>query len=361
MILPRLPHRRRWLVAGLVVASMVVITIDLQGGGSTATMRSRVQDAFSPVQRAADRVFSPVGDWIDGVTRAGELKDENTRLREALAQSLVEQARVSEIEKENAELRAQLDLPGVDETIERVAAQITTFDASPYEDGVVLNKGTDAGIREGMPVLSSEGLIGRVAVVSSRTATVVLLHDPLFGVGVKLGDSDKAGILEGTGDPEKLRLVGIGSLVDVRQGEEVYTSGTDVSRFPPGILVGTVSGFSTAPGATTQDIEVLPVLELTRLKFVQVLLWPPDPDRVTAATGTPVNPETGPVGTGDAPTSVTLGAGGPAAPLAATTSTTPAAPTPTTLLDLTPARGTAVDPPLTRPPGAEDVNPDDAP
>ncbi len=353
-------------MAALVVASMIVITIDLRGGGSTATMRSRVQDAFSPLQRAADRVFSPVGDWIDGVARAGELKDENTRLREALAQSLVEQARVSEIEKENAELRAQLDLPGVDDTIERVAAEITTFDASPFEDGVVLNKGTDDGIREGNPAVSSEGLIGRVGAVSRSTATVLLLHDPQFGVGVKLGDSDKAGVLEGTGDPEKLRLVGIGSLVDVRLGEEVYTSGTDVSRFPPGILVGTVSGFRTAPGATTQDIDVLPILEVTRLKFVQVLLWPPDPDRVPSATVDPASPGTESGESGDDPASGSSASGssvtgGTSTPPAATASTTRPAPATTTTVDLRPASGTAVDPPLTRPAGAQDVNPGDAP
>jgi rod shape-determining protein MreC len=274
----RRSHRQRLLLAGLVVTSLVVVTADLRDTGGVGFLRNTVQDGLAPIQSLADRAFSPVGDWIDGVARAGSLKDENQRLREELARSQVNQASVEDLQARYDELRKieQISAPA---DAARIVAEVTRPDASDFEWFVWLNKGTSSGIHQGMPVLSSDGLIGRVAEVSDATAKVLLLIDPDSGVGVKLqgvqGEGAGEGVVHGIGAREKLSLTGVAAGTPVSVGQTVLTTGLDESRFPPDLVVGTVKSFKTKPGATTMDIEVAPIVDPARLKFVAVIVWPP--------------------------------------------------------------------------------------
>jgi rod shape-determining protein MreC len=274
----RRSHRQRWLLAGLVVTSLVVVTADLRDTGGIGTLRSAVQDGLQPIQSLADKAFSPVGDWIDGVGRAGSLKDENDRLREELARSQVDRASVEDLQARYDELR-KLNEISAPADADSIVAEVTRPDASDFEWFVWLNKGTDAGIHQGMPVLSSDGLVGRVAEVSDATAKVLLLIDPDSGVSVKLqgveGQGQGEGVARGVGDRERLDLTGVAAGTPVQVGQTVLTTGLDKSRFPPDLVVGTVQSFKTKPGATTMDIQVTPIVDPFRLKFVTVVVWPP--------------------------------------------------------------------------------------
>jgi rod shape-determining protein MreC len=274
----RRSHRQRWLLGGLVVTSLVVVTADLRDTGGVGFLRSSVQDGLAPIQNLADRAFSPVGDWIDGVGRAGSLKDENDRLREELARAQVDQARNEDLQARYDELR-KLDQISAPADAARITAEVTRVDASDFEWFVWVNKGTSDGIHQGMPVLSSDGLVGRVADVSKSTAKVLLLIDPDSGVGVKLqgveGQGAGEGVVRGTGAREELDLTGVAAGTPVQVGQSVLTTGLDASRFPPDLVVGTVRSFKTKPGATTMDIQVTPIVDPARLKFVAVVVWPP--------------------------------------------------------------------------------------
>jgi rod shape-determining protein MreC len=276
----RRSNRQRWLLAGLVVTSLVVVAADLRDTGGVGVLRDGIQDGLAPVQSLADRAFSPVGDWIDGVGRAGSLKDENERLREELARAQVDKAQVDDLAARYDELR-RLNEIAAPADAKKITAEITRADASDFEWFVWLDKGTNAGIHQGMPVLSSNGLVGRVADVSDATAKVLLLIDPDSGVSVKLqgvpGQGAGEGVVRGTGSREALDLTGVATGTPVQVGQTVLTTGLDGSRFPADLVVGSVKSFRTKPGATTMDIQVTPIVDPAHVKFVAVLQWPPTP------------------------------------------------------------------------------------
>jgi cell shape-determining protein MreC len=118
-----------------------------------------------------------------------------------------------------------------------------------------------------------------VADVSDSTAKVRLLIDPDSGVGVKLLGLPETGggegVIEGIGERDTLRLTGVAAGTQVEVGQTVVTHGADESRFPPDLVVGTVKSFDTAPGATTMDIEVTPIVDPFHVKFVAMFEWPP--------------------------------------------------------------------------------------
>jgi rod shape-determining protein MreC len=266
--------RHRFLLLLLVLTSVTIITIDVRGGGSGVleSVRSTARDAFAPVQTAADKVFSPVGDFFGGITRYGHLKAENARLRRDLAAARGASSTAGDANRERQDLLKQAHLSFAND-IATVPARVVATSPSNFELTVQIDRGTGAGLAKGMPVVTGAGLVGRLVEVSQERATVLLMTDPSFNVGIRFSGSGDVGVARGQGtrQPLPVDLIDVG--VKVAPQEVVVTSGLQGSVFPPGIPAGTVRTAHTPPGALQQNITIDPVADLRRLEFVKVLVW----------------------------------------------------------------------------------------
>ncbi len=146
--------------------------------------------------------------------------------------------------------------------------------------GAKVDKGADAGIRVGMPVVTGAGLVGRIVEVGADRASVQLVTDPEFRVGVRLVTSQRFGTASGQGAGRDL-LVDTGiepgeDDADIPDVEIVTTSGIDDrSSFPALIPVGRVSRVREANGGLTVELFIEPLADLDELSFVDVLLTSP--------------------------------------------------------------------------------------
>src|SRR5439155_25655442 len=113
---------------------MTIITIDVRGGGSGVleSVRSTARDAFAPVQTAADKVFSPVGDFFGGITRYGHLKSENARLRRQLADARGASNTARDAIRERQDLLRQENLSFASD-IKTVPARVVASSTSIFE------------------------------------------------------------------------------------------------------------------------------------------------------------------------------------------------------------------------------------
>jgi rod shape-determining protein MreC len=155
-----------------------------------------------------------------------------------------------------------------------VAARVVDTTASNFEVSVQIDRGTDAGVGVGMPVVAGQGLVGRVVGVSSSRATVLLETDPSFSVGVRL-PTGEAAVAAGTGRNHTMRVDLVDPGIKLNGGDVLFTSGLQLERFPPGIPVGRVRAARQVPGALQQAVSVDPAVDLQRLEFVKVLQWSP--------------------------------------------------------------------------------------
>ena len=241
-------------------------------------VRSKVSDAFSPLQRATHAALRPIGNFLTGALDYGSLKRENERLRQELAQQQSEAA-TAQAEQQDAEQvlhNYQLD-KGVLGSIPFASVQIIQAGSSNFDNTVTINKGTDAGIAVGQPVLAAGGLVGTVVSTSSRIATVELVSDPNFRVGVSLSGGN-TGSAAGAGRllPMKVDVVSTDHSPPQEQvGQIVVTSGLAMERFPKGIPVGKVSKVVTIPGAIEPEIDLQPVVDPTSISYLDVALWSP--------------------------------------------------------------------------------------
>lgn len=278
MAVYRRSHRGRYVVAVLVLGALTLVTVDARssGRGFTSDVRAKVGDVFTPLQRATHAVLAPVGNFITGAASYGALERENQRLRNQLASLQSQKAQAAAEQAAAEQVLAEQNLPFVS-GIPRVTVEVIDAGSSNFENSLTVNKGTSSGLAAGQPVVSAGGLVGTVASVSSKTATVVLLTDPSFTVGVKLAGGN-VGTATGAGRGRPLRVDVITTAQSppaMSKGQTVVTSGLDAEKFPPNIPVGRVASVSKPPGATEPDITLSPLADLGSLTYLQVLLWSP--------------------------------------------------------------------------------------
>lgn len=277
MAVYRRTARPRFTLLLVVLTSITLLTLDQRGGGGgvIGTVRHAARDAFAPVQDAADAVFSPVGDFVQGALHYGDVEAENARLRQQLAERDGRVLAAADAQRERRLLLDQQDLPFAGD-IPTVAGRVVVAADGRFAQTIEIDIGRDAGIAPGMPVVSGAGLVGRVVDASRRRASVLLITDAGSSVGVRLPAGDIA-LAAGRGSGSLLRVELVEPATEVKPGDVLVTSGLQQSAFPPGIPVARVKAATSAAGALEQDVTAEPVTDLRRLALVKVLQWSPRP------------------------------------------------------------------------------------
>lgn len=278
MAVYRRSTRTRYVLGVLVLAALTLVTIDARssGTGITSDVRAKVREAFAPLQQATHSALQPIGNFLTGTIDYGSLRRENQRLRDQLAALQQQSLQAAAAQAAAGQLFATENLPFVG-SIPTVSVAVIDNGFSNFENSVTIDKGTASGIAVGQPVVASGGLVGSVAAVSARAATVLLLTDPTFAVGVRLGPVN-VGTAQGAGRNAPLHVT-----VDttsqkpptVTKGQKIVTSGLDLEKFPPYIPVGQVASVSSPPGAAEPTITLAPFVNVDQLAFLQVLIWTP--------------------------------------------------------------------------------------
>jgi rod shape-determining protein MreC len=276
--LTRRTHRPRYTVVILLVAALIIITLDFRGGFDTVlgSIKDGAQDVFSPIQSGVSAVFRPIGNFFEGAVHYGSLKTENAKLRS-------ENTRLRATESEGSALQAQLHDISTQEHllfgpgVPTVMAQVEGNTPSNFQDVIVLGKGRNAGIKVGNPVVNGEGLVGRVIDVSHYQSRVLLISDPSSQIGVTFSSQGNLAVVSGEGAGKGLTVSGIFPNETVTTGQAMITAGVSDSLYPKDLPVGTVTSVSWHQGQLQQRVTLAPVVDLSHLDVVSVLRWTPTP------------------------------------------------------------------------------------
>lgn len=150
-----------------------------------------------------------------------------------------------------------------------VAASVIGRDPSPFLRYIIIDKGSDDGLLRGMPVVTAQGLAGRVDAVIANAARVQLINDPGSAVNVQLSASRTEAILTGsiTGDIQ-LEMVPLD--ITLESGEVVLTSALG-GAYPSGILIGQVVSVRRLETDLFQTAAVQPAVDFSSLRAVLVV------------------------------------------------------------------------------------------
>lgn len=273
MALSRRTGRSRLTLALLVLTSVALLTLDFRDAGPVESARRVAASVFSPLRGAAETATEPIADVWNGITSYGDLEAENERLRAQIEEMEGQAILAEDATKQLRELLSQQELSWI-EDVPTTTARVVAGPASNFSHTIDVDKGSDDGIAEGMPVVNGAGLVGRVIQVTGARSTVQLITSPDFKVGVKLLPDGTLGTATGQGRGEDLLVdLPLPADANVPRGRVLTTSGADRSAFPASIPLGRVQSTQESPGGLTLDLIVRPAADTTELGFVTVLLW----------------------------------------------------------------------------------------
>lgn len=274
--------RRRILDYGLAALCVLIPAIILHAGlrqpSDLNGFDRAVLRVSAPLQAGASWIIEGFGSlwgdyvWLVDVEEENdELRAENTKLQHELAV-----ARRLSTDTEVLEKLVGLKRRTAAET---VAARVISSTANSFFRvlRIRLDRGEDE-LRDGLPVIDENGLVGRVHKAFGTYADVLLLSDPQSSIAVVVPRSGAQGVLTGLGSDESYgcRVEYLDREKEVAVGDLVVTSGLG-GELPAGIPVGKVSAVTTKEYGRYQEIEVEPAVDYGRLRSVLVLLAPPPP------------------------------------------------------------------------------------
>ena len=253
------------------------IAISLAGIGILALALS---GTFSSFSRWITAPLTAVQTWVSGQYQGvetflsasqdiREIRQQNTELE---AENARMQAQIVELQQQLVEfeiLSALLEFARANPEYQYIGASVIGRDPSPFLNYIIINRGSDDGLRRGMPVVTQNGLAGRVVQVTASGARVSLITDPVTRINVRVEPSRSAAVLTGsiTGD---ITLEQIPQDADVQPGNLILTSGLG-GNYPAKIIVGQVTSVRSRENDLFQSASVQPVTDFSDLSIVLVI------------------------------------------------------------------------------------------
>ncbi|NNN21365.1 MAG: rod shape-determining protein MreC [Acidimicrobiales bacterium] len=301
----------------MVLISVTVITLAYRGPVQryVAKIQNATADALSPLQKDVSSALSPVGNIISGSIHYRQALQDNQELRDEIAKLKAEHLSDANLAQRLQELSALENIPFVG-SLQTITAQVVDIGPSNFESTMTLDQGSHSGVAVGMPVVSNDGLVGRVISTSAFTSSVLLINDPTSNIAVEINHPINTlptttstttasssttttisspnqttttttplpttslapptlAIASGEGNGHDLVLSLVPNGVEIKQNDIVTTATLQGGIFPAGIPIGLVSNDSQKAAALQQSITVRPLANLNSIDYVSVIEWLP--------------------------------------------------------------------------------------
>lgn len=321
----------------VLIASVAILLSDRREAFDT--------DAYGNPRTMSDRILAPVGDalstpgrltgqGVDGVRGYFFAVSENRRLRAELDNMRQWRDVAIALRDTNERYRTVLGLR-TDPPIPMATARIVTDSRGPFANSRLANSGSEKGIKPGNPVMSENGLVGRIVGVADGVSRVLLLTDAASRTPVMIDRTNSRAILTGDGGPNP-KLEYLRGQDPVKSGDRVLTSG-DGGVFPRGLPVGVaVKGLDgrwrvvlASDKAPVDFVRILLFEDFTQVADTRRLQHTtPPPPTPGATTLPPVAPAATPTAPAPTPTTAAVAASAPATPAPKTVTPAPKTTTP---------------------------------
>ncbi len=264
-----------------IIAIIVLISACLIG---LAVLTTEQRDDLSFGEKALRRIASPfqhgissmtegIDNFFGAFTHYDELKAENEALKLEIQQLSLENNNLLEAEMENIRLKQMLSFKdNTKNQYNLAAAKVIAENNNNLQHMIVLDKGSEEGIKNNMMVINHLGLIGRVVNVLENSCEVVLITDRQSAVGARIWETrETLGVVEGLGSENgSLRLIHMPHDADIEVGDKIVTNGLD-GIFTANVPIGTVSAISDEAGGLTKQATIAPYVNFYRLEEVFIV------------------------------------------------------------------------------------------
>lgn len=203
-----------------------------------------------------------------------KLKEDNENLKKEIKELEYKLLEIETLEADNENLREKLEIKERYNHFKLVYADIVIKNYDNFEETFVINKGSEDGIKEKQTVITKDGLLGYISVVSKRTAVVTTILDPNVSVGVEIASVNKNALVKGDfslKNEAKLKLTYIPIDTEVAVDEIVYTSGIG-NVYPKGIPVGIIEKVVNKKNEIDRYAVIKPLVDINNVTSVGIII-----------------------------------------------------------------------------------------
>jgi rod shape-determining protein MreC len=261
----RSPRFLRSITLAVISIGLVVLAL---GGYLTPLSRLALTPLVAAQTWLSNR-FMAIQTLVTSPRDVDVLTQRNAELEAEVADL---QTQIIELQQQLAEyqiLSALLDFARAYPEYNYIGASVIGRDPSPFVKYIQINRGSNDGLRRGMPVVTQQGLVGRVSQITASAALVQLITDPGIKINIQLEPEGVEGFLEGSITGE-VGLDFIPQEADVEPGHLVLTSGLG-GNFPPNILIGQITSVRSQDFDLFQSASVQPIVDFEQLEIVLVI------------------------------------------------------------------------------------------
>jgi rod shape-determining protein MreC len=268
--------RNRVALAGgvLLLLAAHMLSSGVKQGDTLARPQGLVSEAMRPFQAASARMAGSAGDIFHHYLMLVNVTRENDRLKQEVAQLRASQTRMVELQLQNRRLAEQLDLKEALD-LKVVGAEVIGSDATGLARALILNQGESGGLKPGMGVIATGGVVGKLIAASPNASRVLLLNDHNCAVDAFDQRSRSRGIVAGMAD-DGVTMKYVERTEDLKVGDAVITSGLD-GVFPRGLLIGYVGAIERKGPGLFLSVSIKPAVDLRKLEQVLVITQSPPP------------------------------------------------------------------------------------
>jgi len=252
----------------LLLSTLILMSLRVKQRKGIDFFDALLIEGCAPFQKASTFVIKSIRGVFQGYIFLIRLQKENGMLKQ----------RVDELQKENHQMK---EMALANERLQKllqfreknspamVAAEVIGQDPSSWFKSVTVDKGEKDGVRKGMAVISSEGVIGQILKTASHYSTVLLITDYSSAIDSIIQRTRAKAIVEGRGENRCL-LKYLLRTEEVNVGDIVVTSGLS-GNFPKGLMVGEVRKVDKKGHGVFQYAELIPSVDLTRLEEILII------------------------------------------------------------------------------------------
>jgi rod shape-determining protein MreC len=251
---------QKFSILSLIILALFIFFLDVYSFTAVKMTRSFINDVVFRVSYIASSPSRLMPNLGKGIASHLNLKEENEKLREVIENYKSLNLNLEYLTNENKNLRKVLNAENIIRAKDIVLAKVLVDRNSPFLKSIIINKGTQSGIKKGMPVTQNNYLVGRIVDVNYLSSRVLLLTDLNSRISVTLDTDSSQAILTGSGTKNP-KLEYLPEEYEFKEDINVFASGKERIFIP-----GTPIGKTTAQGDVKLHVDP------NQLSFVTVIL-----------------------------------------------------------------------------------------
>jgi len=264
--------KKFWLILLGIVVILVLIKYSSATRSDITFLEKIIRTSYTPLQSGVTVLKEKWQDYTYIFTEKKELQKTLTKLEKELNKLKLENQKLREYQAEVMRLRKIIDFKNKNiELYETITARVIARSPNNWNSTLTIDKGSNAGLKKDMPVISPDGLVGKIKSVSWNSAQVSLISDREMAVGaINQDNRETNGIVEGMGKSDELRMINIPYYSSIKTEDVIVTSGlSDI--YPGGLDIGIVKEIEMTPNGLLLTAFLEPAVDFNKLEEVLVI------------------------------------------------------------------------------------------